>query len=138
MWKMLRSTKLVAIFCGFVVRINGKCLDKMVRGQSHHAVAGENVVMEWRSSVGDNCLDHENLLYCEADGSPGLNWASTYPHATFSTFAVDGYDATTACCACGGGNEVDENATPAPTTSINDLGGRYRGPDGERARPPPV
>ena len=53
-----------------------------------------------------------------------------YEHATLSTFAVDGYDATTACCACGGGHEVDVTATPAPTTSINTLGGRYVGPDG--------
>ena len=121
------------LFALFAVCTHSKCVDKLVTGKSHlhDAATEENVVMEWRSSMGDSCLDYKMLLYCNADGSSGLNWASTYPHATFATFAVDGYDATTACCACGGGHEVDEKATPAPTTSINDLGGRYHGSDGK-------
>jgi hypothetical protein len=105
----------------------------MVDGLTHHT---ENAVtMEWRSSVGDSCLDYEYFQFCEDDGSYGEGWATKYPDATYSTFAVDSYDASQACCYCGGGDEVPETATPAPTTSINTLGGRYVGNKGTNMSP---
>ena len=64
------------IFAVFATVTRSKCADKMVRGQSHLAAVSdeENVVMAWRSSMGDSCLDYEKLLYCNSDGSPGLHW----------------------------------------------------------------
>jgi hypothetical protein len=43
---------------------------------------------------------------------------------------VDGMGASEACCACGGGDMVPISATPAPTTTINTLGMKHPGKNG--------
>jgi hypothetical protein len=117
-----------------VLQVQAKCMDKVVNGFSHHTES--DVTMEWHSTVGDSCLDHEMFQYCDPSGrlAPyGEGWETKYPGATFSSFAVDEFDASQACCICGGGNDLPETATPAPTTTMNTLGGRYIGKKGQKA-----
>jgi len=67
-------------------------------------------IANWRDLDGYNCLDYETNEWCTADGSSGSGWAFFW--GALSNYAFGGYDATTACCACGGGLS---STTPAAT-----------------------
>ena len=115
---------LLAVF--FRAANAGKCIDRVIHSDYVHHSQGLAVTMNWRSSLGDNCLDYELFGYCKPDGSKDLGWP--YDGLSFADVGADGFDATTACCACGGGEMKADEATPAPTSAINTLG-KYPGKD---------
>ena len=49
----------------------------------------------------EGCYEYVTLGYC-LDGGYGPAWEASW--GQFSDYAVDGIDASQACCACGGGN----------------------------------
>jgi len=49
----------------------------------------------------EGCYEYVTLGYC-LDGGYGPSWEASW--GQFSDYAVDGIDASQACCACGGGN----------------------------------
>jgi len=63
----------------------------------------------WRDAYTFTCLDHELWDWCTTDGGYGTGWAAGW--GTFEAYAARGYQANTACCACGGG--LQPTAIPA-------------------------
>ncbi|KAK3241931.1 hypothetical protein CYMTET_48339 [Cymbomonas tetramitiformis] len=69
--------------------------------------------MQWHSPTIGSCKDHERGGFCTPSGGYGPTWQHYLPQSTFQDFAVDGVDASMACCACGGGQkptDVEESA----------------------------
>ena len=62
---------------------------------------------DFLDSEGEGCDDHVTFGYC-VDGGYGPGWDATW--GQFSDYAVDGIDASQACCACGGGNVLGPGA----------------------------
>eukprot|EP00667_Euglena_gracilis_P011268 EG_transcript_11492 len=101
---------------GWLLLLSVVCAPETAQGAgvSGEAVKGEAEVgsrwavqsagctnMNWMDRGGDDCLTYERLQWC-ANGQPNASgWLSTY--GSFSDWAVNGTDATAACCACGGG-----------------------------------
>ena len=52
----------------------------------------------WTDSHGEGCISYVSKSYCH-DGGYGPKW--NFNWGTFAEFAVDGVDASQACCACG-------------------------------------
>mmetsp|Transcript_50092 Transcript_50092/g.119180 ORF Transcript_50092/g.119180 Transcript_50092/m.119180 type:complete len:1195 (-) Transcript_50092:93-3677(-) len=55
----------------------------------------------WVDTDAEGCAEYANLNYCTPTGGYGSAWQDDW--GDFAKYARDGYDATTACCACGGG-----------------------------------
>ncbi|CAK0868355.1 unnamed protein product [Prorocentrum cordatum] len=60
----------------------------------------------WSDSDGDDCYAYEFNEFCTASGGYGAEWDNNW--GRFGSFAMDGYDASTACCACGGGSGTNQ------------------------------
>eukprot|EP00435_Cladocopium_sp_Y103_P052281 s691_g16.t1 len=56
---------------------------------------------EWRDKDGARCQEYEEKSWCNADGSYGSGWRSSW--GAFSDYSFGGSDVSTICCACGGG-----------------------------------
>ncbi|CAK0868359.1 unnamed protein product [Prorocentrum cordatum] len=60
----------------------------------------------WSDSDGDECYSYEFNEFCTASGGYGPGWDQGW--GTFGSFAMGGYDASTACCSCGGGSDINQ------------------------------
>jgi hypothetical protein len=67
---------------------------------------------DWRDKDEARCIDYADYYYCQ-NGGYGPGWDESW--GPFSDYAVDGIDASQACCACGGG-------TSSPSRDINPSG----------------
>ncbi|CAJ1333794.1 unnamed protein product, partial [Effrenium voratum] len=61
----------------------------------------QDSVPNWRDSYGAACSVYGSYQWCNSAGSYGIGWQSFW--GKFQDYTVDGYDATTVCCACGSG-----------------------------------
>jgi len=75
---------------------------------------------DWQDRMGLSCANYTNNLFCLADGSPGPYWPSNL--GNISDWAVNGVDATSACCACGG-NSTRGHATQTRYQECEDMAG---------------
>jgi len=67
----------------------------------------------WADSVGLTCWDYVDRQGCTDSGGYGSGWSSSA--GTFADYAVNGVDASQACCLCGGGARTEEaEAEPPP------------------------
>lgn len=66
----------------------------------------------WVDSDGKGCIHYFLNRWCTVTGSFGPGWGGRLP--SFSAYAVDGIDATMACCVCGKGTVP----TPSPTSEV--------------------
>lgn len=57
---------------------------------------------DWSDNEGDGCYAYVFHKYCSADGKTGEGWEDDW--GTFADFTDMGYDASRACCGCGGGS----------------------------------
>ena len=73
----------------------------------------------WVSSTGQTCKDYQLGKLCTPAGEYGDNWDSAL--GTFADYAVDGTDASEACCFCGGGVGGAKECATDSTTSVVDL-----------------
>jgi hypothetical protein len=79
----------------------------------------------WRDSIGKNCSTYEGLASSRLcyNGTYGSAWTTG---DTFADYGSNGYDASTACCACGGGRRhkicypVSDATTPDSVDSFSD------------------
>ena len=55
----------------------------------------------WVSNGNEGCEKYEKKKWCTPEGKTGPGWKDEY--VSFAKWAVDGIDASQACCACGGG-----------------------------------
>lgn len=69
---------------------------------------------EWRDKDGARCQEYEEKSWCNADGSYGSGWRSSW--GAFSDYSFGGADVSTICCACGGGVR---SPPPATVTACN-------------------
>lgn len=69
---------------------------------------------EWRDKDGARCQEYEEKSWCNADGSYGSGWRSSW--GAFSDYSFGGADVSTICCACGGGVR---SPPPATVTGCN-------------------
>lgn len=60
----------------------------------------------WTDSEGDACYSYSVLSLCTSDGHSGSGWRKEW--GTFQSFTSNGYDASEACCACGGGSFTNQ------------------------------
>jgi hypothetical protein len=67
---------------------------------------------DWRDKDDARCIDYADYYYCQ-NGGYGSGWHESW--GPFSDYAVDGIDASQACCACGGG-------TSSPSRDISPSG----------------
>mmetsp|Transcript_58125 Transcript_58125/g.138305 ORF Transcript_58125/g.138305 Transcript_58125/m.138305 type:complete len:334 (-) Transcript_58125:203-1204(-) len=70
----------------------------LVQAQKRNCVDNHH----WRDNSGYSCRDYGYRHWCNRNGAPGLSWDTSW--GELSSFGVNGIDATTACCACGGGS----------------------------------
>jgi len=56
----------------------------------------------WSDSDGDDCYAYAYNGFCTTSGGYGAAWQEDW--GTLEDYTQDGYDASTACCACGGGS----------------------------------
>jgi len=56
----------------------------------------------WTDSEGDACYIYKSLQFCTEYGEMGEGWSNDW--GDFESFTRDGFDASDACCACGGGS----------------------------------
>eukprot|EP00928_Gymnodinium_smaydae_P052294 TRINITY_DN360_c0_g2_i1.p1 TRINITY_DN360_c0_g2~~TRINITY_DN360_c0_g2_i1.p1 ORF type:complete len:4395 (-),score=487.31 TRINITY_DN360_c0_g2_i1:145-13329(-) len=70
---------------------------------------------DWADVEHSNCSKYEAKTWCTKDGLPGSGWRTTF--GSFKDYAVDGMDATSACCACGGGRQTKYCFAGQPTVS---------------------
>jgi len=61
-----------------------------------------DTVTEWTDANGDNCAAYANFKYCTPTGEPGPGWHANHT-GNLSNYEVAGIDASSSCCACGGG-----------------------------------
>merc|ERR1712217_921315 len=80
----------------------------------------------WRSSTHASCKDYADRKWCTKSGGYGTGWDFNQ-FVNFAKWAVNGIDASQACCECGGGQEPTPAPTPPPTPA----------PAPARAPPPP-
>lgn len=67
------------------------------------ASSGQCVDLPFQSKDGKTtCLGYEQRHLCTPDGGYGSGWDRKH-YGTFRRWAINGVDATQACCACGGG-----------------------------------
>ncbi|CAK0900181.1 unnamed protein product [Prorocentrum cordatum] len=59
---------------------------------------------DWTDKDGDDCYAYEFNEFCTASGGYGEDWDKDW--GTFQSFSNNGYDASTACCSCGGGSDT--------------------------------
>jgi hypothetical protein len=59
---------------------------------------------DWTDSDGDDCYAYSFNEFCTAEGGFGKDWDKSW--GSFESFTKDGYHASTACCACGGGRDT--------------------------------
>ncbi|KAK3274311.1 hypothetical protein CYMTET_17499 [Cymbomonas tetramitiformis] len=59
-------------------------------------------VADWMDTDGSPCVQYEAAAWCTQSGGFGPSWGSEW--GAFEEYAFQGHDASTACCACGGGN----------------------------------
>ena len=68
----------------------------------------ECVDIDWVSSTGYSCSDYGvgtgSGPWCTESGGCGSGWGNSW--GTFTDWANNGHDASTACCACGGGSST--------------------------------
>ncbi|CAK0846572.1 unnamed protein product, partial [Prorocentrum cordatum] len=57
----------------------------------------------WSDSDGDDCYAYAYNGFCTTSGGYGAAWQED-DWGTLEDYTQDGYDASTACCACGGGS----------------------------------
>jgi hypothetical protein len=57
----------------------------------------------WESVSGIDCYDYEEYSLCTPNGEPGDGWDSSL--GDLNQWAVEGLDASQACCVCGGGSQ---------------------------------
>ena len=85
---------------------SSSCIDYAVcqsaSGITYIANCSTEKIMMWEDSYGDSCLDYnDNIHWCSS--APGwTNW---------------GYDASEICCACGGGRNISDLLSHAPSLS---------------------
>ncbi|CAK0822928.1 unnamed protein product [Prorocentrum cordatum] len=58
----------------------------------------------WRDKLEKPCTDYAELEYCTRSGGYGSGWLPQM--GDFSNWSGQGHDASTACCACGGGSSM--------------------------------
>jgi len=58
---------------------------------------------DWKSTTSNTCSDYSERQWCTLDGGYGTGWKPEY--VDFAKWAVNGVDASQACCACGGGSK---------------------------------
>ena len=68
-----------------------RCVDLKVEGS----------LVAWATKDGDSCANYKRNNWCTEAGEPGKGWHAWY--GKFQDWAHNGYDASQACCACGGG-----------------------------------
>jgi hypothetical protein len=56
---------------------------------------------DWTDSDGDDCYSYSYNQFCTTSGGFGAEWDKDW--GTFQSFTHAGQDASTSCCACGGG-----------------------------------
>jgi len=62
---------------------------------------------DWTDADGDGCSMYQQSVWCNATGGVGSGWHEEW--GTLQSFAKQGaVAAPTACCACGGGQRIDE------------------------------
>lgn len=92
----------------------------------------------WTDAEGDTCLEYEQGRWCAADGRPGTGWPQDW--GTLAAFGSAKGDATTACCACGGGTR--DGGTGAAHTgaagTVGAAGARTGDPAGTVGAPAPA
>jgi len=94
--------------------VDAQALQVSVNGSSSRAcVEGYGTPFTWISSDDTPCSWYVDEGACTPSGTYGTGWRSWY--GTYQNWAVNGIDATMACCGCGGG--IISTATPAPTVS---------------------
>jgi len=82
---------------GPCVWADGRCASSLVSCVSY---------MDWRSSADNSCEDYRNNRWCNPDGTYGSQWSKMW--GSWSRYAgTNGTSAGEACCACGGGQEVE-------------------------------
>jgi hypothetical protein len=74
----------------------------------------------WADTEGDACSLYAKRSWCLLDGEPGPGWG--VGGDTFDDYASSGLSAVDACCACGGGFEVEVEDKPTEQPSSNDSG----------------
>ncbi|CAJ1378305.1 unnamed protein product [Effrenium voratum] len=85
-----------------------------------------DLLADWRDKDGESCAAYGSRGWC-SDGSYGAGWPASW--GAFSDHAFGGYDASMACCACGGGvrrqrpasSEMCENNVVAVDTDCDGL-----------------
>eukprot|EP01046_Picozoa_sp_COSAG06_P047349 COSAG06_NODE_6871_length_2735_cov_2.515554_1_plen_360_part_10 len=70
----------------------------------------------WVSNDGTPCSSYETMGFCTPTGAYGSAWTSGY--GTFADYAVNGVDASQACCVCGGGSTGPSSDVSA---SVNEV-----------------
>eukprot|EP00041_Stephanoeca_diplocostata_P020474 m.460055 g.460055 ORF g.460055 m.460055 type:complete len:725 (-) comp21588_c0_seq1:236-2410(-) len=71
---------------------------------------------DWTDKIGSGCQAYADNFWCNKDGSVGAGLEDSGD--TLADYAAaDGTDASTACCACGGGVLPTDPPTQSPTTA---------------------
>jgi len=61
---------------------------------------------DWTDADGDGCYSYVFNGFCTASGGHGAEWDEDW--GGFDAFTMNGYDASTACCSCGGGSDTNQ------------------------------
>ncbi|CAJ1423970.1 unnamed protein product, partial [Effrenium voratum] len=81
----------------------------------------QDSVPNWRDSYGAACSVYGSYQWCNSAGSYGIGWQSFW--GKFQDYTVDGYDATTVCCACGSGVMAASNVPFSSQECPTPIGG---------------
>jgi hypothetical protein len=122
MAQIWHSLCLLVVLCGCYQPVFAAPRSALRRGLRISAaeVPGCDDLFNWRTSTGFGCSDYAKYNFCETDGSSGSGWDDSF--GKFSDYAIDGVDASQACCACGGGDTLgDDDAFDACAASLCDV-----------------
>lgn len=90
----------------------------------------------WGDTLASTCADYKTFSWCTSSGGYGSGWDSS-SLGDFSLYAVNGIDATDACCHCGGGQRTapqhHDTSTPQHQTAKQHKNGT---PQDETTTPP--
>ena len=67
-----------------------------------------NFPEKWTDTYGASCSKYAEMKWCAVDGNSGQGWDDRW--GSISSFAVNDYDALQACCECGGGIHIKDEA----------------------------
>jgi len=87
-----------------MVALQAKAEGKEKAGAKGEHKAKDCVDIEWAWKNGVGCFEFQKYDWCTTSGGTGSGWYATW--GTIQDYSHDGYDATQACCACGGGTST--------------------------------